>query len=90
MQKLRERRRWARNRVYYGGVVAFNDHRSTLTCIVRNFTPAGARIEFDGPALLPDRLDVLIQRKDLACPARLVWCDRDAAGLAFAQTHEAG
>jgi hypothetical protein len=52
-----ERRQFPRNRVYYGGMVAFNARNSTLACVVRNFSQRGAKIEFENSAVLPDRVD---------------------------------
>ena len=84
-----ERRQLPRGRVYYGGIVAFNARSSTLTCVVRNFSPFGARIEFEHSALLPDEVDFEIERKGIPCSARLVWRDRSAAGLVFSDMSEA-
>ena len=78
-----ERRQHPRNRVYYGGMVAFNARNSTLACVVRNFSPRGAKIEFENSAMLPDRVDFEVERRGLSCQAHLVWRDRNAAGLAF-------
>jgi hypothetical protein len=83
-----ERRQFLRNRVYYGGMVAFNARNSTLACVVRNFSNHGARIEFENSAALPDRVDFEIERRGLSRPARLVWRDRNAAGLAFSNVQE--
>ena len=83
-----ERRQHPRNRVYYGGMVAFNARHSTLACVVRNFSPRGAKIEFENSAMLPDRVDFEVVRKGLSCPARLVWRDHNAAGLAFSDVRE--
>jgi hypothetical protein len=80
---MSDRRQLFRNRVYYGGLVAFNDRQSTLACIVRNFNAFGARIEFENPALLPDEIDFVVPRRSLSCRAHLTWRDRDAAGLMF-------
>jgi hypothetical protein len=85
---MQDRRRMARNRVYYGGRLAFNARSSTLSCIVRDYTDLGARVEFEGAVLLPFSLDFAIERRGLECRARLAWCDRNAAGLAFADTQE--
>jgi len=84
-----ERRQVPRNRVYYGGVVMFNNRNSTLACVVRNFSRSGARIEFENSALLPDEVDFTVERKGLSCPARLVWRDSHAAGLAFSDVAQA-
>jgi len=86
---MQDRRRIARNRVYYGGQLAFNARNSTLSCIVRNFNAHGARVEFDAAAFIPDRVDFSVARRGLCCLARLIWCDHDAAGLAFSDAEEA-
>jgi hypothetical protein len=81
---MQDRRRMVRNRVYYGGVLAFNARRSTFACVVRNFSGSGAKVEFEGAPLLPDYLDFSLERRDLACRARLVWRGHHTAGLVFA------
>ncbi len=83
-----ERRQFPRDRVYYGAMVAFNARSSTLACVVRNFSPRGARIEFENSAAMPEQVDFEIARRGLSCLARLVWCDRNAAGLAFSNVRE--
>ena len=83
-----ERRRHLRNRVYYGGMVAFNARNSTLDCVVRNFSQRGAKIEFENSTMLPDRVDFEIERRGLSCRAQLVWRDHNAAGMVFSDAHE--
>ena len=85
-----ERRRHQRNRVYYGGMVAFNARNSTLDCLVRNFSPCGAKIEFENSAILPDRIDFEVARRGLSCLARLVWRDQNTAGLMLSEEREMG
>ena len=80
-----ERRQHPRNRVYYGGMVAFNARNSTLDCVVRNFSQRGAKIEFENSTMLPDRVDFEIERRSFrAGPAssgairtRPAWCFRN-------------
>ena len=85
---MQERRRQPRDRVYYGGMVTFNDRTSNIACVVRNFSMFGAKIEFEGAALVPDKVDFEIRRKSISCVAHMVWRDRDAAGLVFANANE--
>jgi hypothetical protein len=89
-QIVLERRQHPRNRVYYGGMVAFNARNSTLDCLVRNFSPRGAKIEFENSAMLPDRVDFEVARRGLSCLARLVWRDQNTAGLMFSEESEMG
>ena len=83
-----DRRQLPRNRVYYGGRVAFNGRNSTVDCVVRNFSLFGAKIEFENVVIVPDEIDFEIGRKAISCTARLVWRGRDTAGLVFANVHE--
>jgi hypothetical protein len=78
-----ERRRSARSRVIYGGVVGYNRRQSTWECVIRNYSEAGANVEFDHPAMLPDVVDLLVARKHRAFKARVAWRQSNKAGLAF-------
>jgi len=77
------RRRGTRQRVYYGGILTFNSGFSTLACLVRNYTDRGVKIELNGSALLPDRVDLAIARRGWSRQARMVWRDATGAGLVF-------
>jgi hypothetical protein len=78
-----ERRRCPRSKSFYGGVIAFNARQSTMDCVVRDFSAAGAKIAMSGTALLPDEFDLSIARKEASFRARLVWRDKLEAGVQF-------
>ena len=78
-----ERRQNARARVIYSGVIAYDERRATMNCVVRNFSEDGVKVEFDNTALLPDEIDLLIAKKSRAFTAKIVWRGERQAGLAF-------
>ena len=78
-----ERRHNARARVIYSGVIAYNERRSTVDCVIRNFSEDGVKVEFDNTALLPDEIDLLIARKGRSFNAKIVWRGETEAGLTF-------
>jgi hypothetical protein len=80
---MQERRKTIRNRTYFGGVLAFNKRSSTMDCIVRNFSPEGARIAFNTAVTIPDEFDLEIRQKERAFRARLIWRRAEEAGVAF-------
>jgi len=80
---MSERRKELRSRTLLGGVIAFNERRSTLDCSVRNFSERGARIEFTNIALLPDTFDLTVVRKQTTFRASTVWRTHAAAGVRF-------
>lgn len=67
----------------YGGTVAFNQRQSTMDCVVQNYSDAGAKIVLDNPALLPDKVDLLINRKGRAYVASVIWRGESEAGVSF-------
>ncbi len=78
-----ERRKSVRDRTFLGGVIAFNNRSSTMDCMVRNLTAEGAKVTFTNTAVIPDRFDLVIDRKQRSFNARMVWRGADEAGVVF-------
>ncbi|MFZ5737808.1 MAG: PilZ domain-containing protein [Pseudomonadota bacterium] len=78
-----DRRSTCRQRVYYGGRLAFHERTSTFDCIVRNYSEGGAKIELGNPAAVPDTVELLIARQGVAYFGRIVWRRENVAGLAL-------
>ena len=64
-------------------MIAFNARKSTIDCVVRNFSRAGGKIAMTGVVLLPDNFDLAITCKYTAFRAHLVWRNDTEAGVAF-------
>lgn len=80
---MQNRRQAVRTRTYLGGTIGFTQHASTLPCIVRNVTPAGAKIELQQRAKLPDEINLTIAQHGECRRARIVWHHAGDAGIAF-------
>jgi hypothetical protein len=78
-----ERRKFDRSRTYFGGLVAYNRRRSTLDCLVRNFSADGAKLAFSNMGALPDKFDLMIGRKERSYRARVAWQGTNEVGVAF-------
>lgn len=78
-----EKRKVARSRTLLGGVIAFNNRASTMDCQVRNLSAGGAKVTFSNTAVVPDRFDLKIARKERSFRARMIWRAPDEAGVAF-------
>jgi hypothetical protein len=78
-----ERRQNVRARVIYSGVIAYDERRATMDCVIRNFSEDGVKVEFENTALLPDEIDLLIAKKGRSFNAKIVWRGETEAGLAF-------
>jgi hypothetical protein len=78
-----EKRKAARSRTLFGGVIAFNNRASTMDCQVRNLSAGGAKVIFTNTAAVPDQFDLQIARKERSFRARMVWRAPNEAGVAF-------
>jgi hypothetical protein len=82
---MTDRRKFQRLRTYIKGQIAFNNHCSTLDCLVRNMSENGARIVFPGGVPLPDEFDMALHGKNENRRARMIWRSQTEAGVAFLQ-----
>ena len=80
---MSERRRAARSRTFLGGVIAFNQRKSSMDCHVRNFSPSGAKVTFANTATIPGQFDLTIAHKERSFRARMAWRGVDEAGIEF-------
>ena len=80
---LIELRKGQRIRSYVAGTIAFNDLKSTLSCLVRSMSARGVGLEFEQAALLPYRFDFVLPSKSVSFRARLRWRTAGAAGIEF-------
>jgi len=78
-----EKRKAARSRTLFGGVIAFNNRASTMDCQVRNLSAGGAKVIFTNTATVPDQFDLQIARRERSFRARMVWRAPNEAGVAF-------
>ncbi|HLZ06801.1 MAG TPA: PilZ domain-containing protein [Bradyrhizobium sp.] len=80
---MQDRRERVREKVLFGGVAEFNEHGSTMDCVVRNFSETGACIELAAPARIPEKMQLTIPRKGRSFLAQMIWRQANRVGLAF-------
>jgi hypothetical protein len=80
---MQERRKTPRPRTYFRGVIAFNRRASTMDCLVRNFSGAGAKLALSNATMLPDKFDLTIERKERSFRASTVWRQVNEIGVRF-------
>lgn len=79
-----ERRGALRHRTLKGGLIHFNDGRSTITCMVRNLSEHGARLRVESVIGIPDEF-VLGLEHGARMAARVVWRRGNELGITFDQ-----
>jgi hypothetical protein len=86
---MQERRGEHRRKVLKDAEVWLTD-RIVVNCVIRDISPAGARLEFEGPISLPSQFRVRIVSADLSIPAAPIWLRRLEAGVRFTGVGTAG
>lgn len=79
---MHDRRSERRNKMLKDGKILLNDY-VTVDCRVRDISPGGARLEFDGPVCLPAAFRLRIVSAELTIPATVAWQRRLEAGIHF-------
>lgn len=79
------RRSVERRKCYLNGRLIFNGGNSSLSAVVRNESPQGARLDSAGLSILPETFDLLINRggRETRHRARRVWTGGERIGVAF-------
>ncbi|MGH6930872.1 MAG: PilZ domain-containing protein [Dongiaceae bacterium] len=77
-----ERRGEDRRTALKSAQIVFNDHKSIMTCRIRNISETGARLEFPTAQLLPHSFELQVP----GAPVRLCmlrWAKGNLAGVWF-------
>jgi len=56
---------------------------SVMSCVVRNISAAGAAIDVENPAFVPQRFRLVMARDSSVRDCRVVWIQKNRIGLAF-------
>jgi hypothetical protein len=79
----KDRRSRTRLKSFLQGRVYFNNRRSSLDCLVRDFSDYGARLKVSESVAMPEVVELHIPNKDEAYRARVQWRAGDEVGVAF-------
>jgi PilZ domain len=80
---MSERRRNRRLKSFLRGFVYFDKKRGALSCIIRDFNEAGARIIFSENVTIPNIVNLHLPQKDQTLRAKVTWRRGDEIGLGF-------
>ena len=78
-----EARRAERIRSFLRARIVYNNHSSTIECMVKNISPFGAKIQLGNSTSIPNSFDLEIPQKGRTYRARLAWRTETAIGVEF-------
>ncbi|MBV9261822.1 MAG: PAS-domain containing protein, partial [Pseudolabrys sp.] len=79
-----ERRQTGRHRLLKGGKIIFNDRRSVIDCLVRNFSDQGVCLHVNSAANVPREFELAIDGTEKSHRCHVRWATRDRIGAQFA------
>ncbi len=63
--------------------ISFNNHLSTVDCVIKNISPLGAKLLVNEAMSVPDQFELHVPRRGRTYVARMVWRDPEAVGVEF-------
>jgi PilZ domain len=85
---MTERRSTLRPSAFMQARVYFNEGRSSVDCIMRDFTEGGAKLRFPEVTVLPATFEVHVPSKGTYFEARAAWHRGNDIGVAWTRKRE--
>ena len=80
---MAERRSAARKKSFLQGRIFFNQRRTSVDCLIRDFCEHGARLTFSSMTATPDVVELYIPNKDESYRAKVQWRNANEIGVGF-------
>ena len=77
-----DRRKLPRHRTFKGGTIS-SASVAGITCVVRNLSAAGAMLEVESEAGIPDEFTLVIKPEYLKRTCRVIWRSAQRIGVHF-------
>src|SRR5216683_1195030 len=80
---MKERRAVSRQRSFLQGRIFFSNRRTSVDCLIRDFSEHGARLKFSNTTVTPDVVELFIPTKEESYRAKVIWRNADEIGVGF-------
>ena len=80
---MAERRIATRTRSFLQGRIFFNSRRSSVDCLIRDYSETGAKLKFSESITVPEAIELYIPNREVIHRARVQWRAGDEMGVAF-------
>jgi hypothetical protein len=83
MAAMTERRTASRKKSFLQGRIFFNNRRTSVDCLIRDFCEHGAKLEFSSMTATPDVVELYIPNRDESYRAKVQWRNAAEMGVVF-------
>jgi hypothetical protein len=80
---MAERRSFSRQKSFLQGRIYYNNRRSSIDCLVRDVSDAGAKLVFSGATTVPEVFELYLSNKQEVRRAKVQWRKGDEMGVEF-------
>ena len=80
---MTERRSGSRQKSFLQGRIFFNNRRTSVDCLVRDFSEHGAKLKFSSLTATPDVVELYVPNKEESYRAKVQWRNADEIGVSF-------
>jgi len=80
---MNDRRTSTRQRSFLQGRIYFNNRRSSIDCLLRDYSETGARVTLSEAVTVPEAMELYIPNKELVHRARVEWRSGNEMGVSF-------
>jgi hypothetical protein len=81
---VNERRRHPRQKSFLQGRIFYNNRRSSVDCLIRDYSDSGARLKFSEAITVPEVMELHVPNRDEMYRARVEWRNGNEMGVSFA------
>ena len=78
-----ERRTLTRQKSFLQGRIYFNNRRSSIDCLVRDYSETGARLKLSETITVPESMELYIPNREEIHRARVEWRNGNEMGVSF-------
>jgi hypothetical protein len=86
---MKERRSVSRQKSFLQGRIFYNQRRSSVDCLVRDFSDIGAKLKFSESISVPEVMELYIPNRDEFRRARVQWRTAGEMGVTFGEEVDA-
>jgi hypothetical protein len=80
---MAERRSSGRQKSFLQGRIYFNNRRSSVDCLIRDYSETGAKLKFSESIAVPEAIELYIPNKEEIHRARVEWRSGNEMGISF-------
>jgi hypothetical protein len=80
---MAERRSSSRQKSFLQGRIYYNNRRSTVDCLIRDLSEAGARLKLSEAITVPEAMELYIPNREEVHRARVEWRSGNEMGVSF-------